>query len=167
MPQLQNNCTIGRRGPAHDRLNISKVSGLTIIELIAVVAIVSILALIATNAYSDYTNRAKVSEGINIASVAKNAVSSTYYTLGIMPMSNVTAGLPEPTSYATEIVTSLSVGSDPVDGTITIIYGLSIFGADNQLQLVPMLRSGRIQWQCQPAVNNGIEPHFLPPRCRL
>src|SRR5881628_2979972 len=53
--------------------NIQK--GFTLIELMIVVAIIGILAAVALPAYQDYTIRARVSEGLVLASSAKLAVA--------------------------------------------------------------------------------------------
>ena len=60
---------------------MKKQQGFTLIELMIVVAIIGILAAIAIPAYQDYTIRAQVSEGINLASGAKAAISRVFYGL--------------------------------------------------------------------------------------
>jgi len=56
--------------------------GFTLIELMIVVAIIGILAAVALPAYQDYTVRAKVSEGMVMASGLKTAITEAFNTQG-------------------------------------------------------------------------------------
>ena len=67
--------------------------GFTLIELMIVVAIIGILAAIAIPAYQDYTIRAQVSEGLNLAGGAKVAVTEYFQDQGVFPTTNLLAGI--------------------------------------------------------------------------
>jgi type IV pilus assembly protein PilA len=64
--------------------------GFTLIELMIVVAIIGILAAIAIPAYQDYTIRAQVTEGLNLADGVKVAVADYYTQNGNFPAAGVT-----------------------------------------------------------------------------
>ena len=63
--------------------------GFTLIELMIVVAIIGILAAIAIPAYQDYTIRAQVTEGLNLADGVKVAVADYYTQNGKYPAAGV------------------------------------------------------------------------------
>jgi type IV pilus assembly protein PilA len=137
--------------------------GFTLIELMIVIAILGILMAIAIPAYQDYTVRAKVSEGMNVAGAAKLAVAETYQTKGTWPTDNTDAGLPTSTSISGNNVTGVNVAS----GKITITYNAQepkISG--KTIVLSPSFTGGSVSWNCKPAVGTNVDPKYLPSACR-
>ncbi|QOZ81713.1 MULTISPECIES: pilin [Chromobacterium] len=136
--------------------------GFTLIELMIVVAIIGILAAIAIPAYQDYTKRARVSEGLSLASAAKTAVAEYYASNGSFPSNNTSAGLQA--SISGNSVTSVQVGTN---GVITVTYSSTLIDTSkNQLTLTPTASGGSIAWTCGASGTTGLNPQWLPANCR-
>ncbi len=160
--------------------------GFTLIELMIVVAIIGILAAIAIPAYQDYIIRSKITEGLGLAEMAKQAVETTYGTDGgVLPTSggNSSYMLPTSASIAGKYVDGVAVA--PKTGIITISYnGTAIGGGvvgNNLLMLTPgTIPGGNMVWACgktKALVNNvavadgtstgtTVPPKYLPATCR-
>src|SRR5690606_25155060 len=109
-----------------------------------VIAILGILMAIAIPAYQDYTVRAKVSEGMNVAGAAKLAVAETRQTAGEWPADNDAAGLPDPGSITGNNVESVTVAN----GKITIAYKGDAAIEDDSVVLSPSFTGGSVSWTC-------------------
>jgi len=142
---------------------MKKQQGFTLIELMIVVAIIGILAAIAIPAYQDYTIRAQVSEGLNLAGGAKAAVAEFTMDRGTFPLDNTVAGVAPPAAIDGNYVTSVTVAG----GAINVLYGGSapahaLLGGST-LTLTPATSAGSIEWTC---TSGDIADRHLPAACR-
>ena len=138
--------------------------GFTLIELMIVIAIIGILAAIAIPAYQDYTVRSKVSEGLNLSGAAKLAVSEVWDSLGTLPGTQASYGLPSAASISGNYVSSVAVAN----GVITVTYTAAVGGNPNQASktiiVVPDTTSGgSVQWSC---TGGDIAVKYRPANCR-
>lgn len=134
-------------------------SGFTLIELMIVVAIIGILASIALPAYQDYTIRARVTEGLSLASGIKTVVAENIANNGGTIVSTNNHCLGSNTSVAGEVA-----NIDCTAATGVIAFTMTSKARSAALTLTPTVASAGapVAWACATTTDAAL----VPAECR-
>jgi type IV pilus assembly protein PilA len=145
-----------------NRFSNRSAKGFTLIELMIVIAIMAILVSLALPAYQDFTVRARVTEGLSLASGAKVAVSVTCQANpGITPTNTTTGFSPVSSPFVSSITISNScqqpwiiIRTQNTGANPEVV--LSLDGYFDQ-------GTGRVTWNCHQVRGQS---KFMPDSCR-
>ena len=160
--------------------------GFTLIELMIVVAIIGILAAIAIPAYQDYTIRAQVTEGINLADAVKVAVADYYTQNGAFPAAGLTTAAPGGLGFTAASTGKYGTVNILAAGVIQATFAGAqanaklVVAANNTLGISPYTSTnGDLIWRCglaaAPSVNiatagaatgTTVPAKWLPASCK-
>lgn len=139
-------------------------AGFAPLLVIIVTSVLGMTTLVAADSYSEYTQRAVVSTGMQMSEDLKKAVAVYMSSTGGFPKSNAEVEMPEPEMLGDKNISTMAIGTEPVEGAITITFKANgALAAGDQLVLVPSIVGNRLKWTCQ---SETIISDLLPESCR-
>jgi type IV pilus assembly protein PilA len=134
--------------------NVQK--GFTLIELMIVVAIIGILAAVALPAYQDYTIRARVSEGLVMASATKNLVTENFTS--DPATTDFCAGFAAPAATVNLASQTCTAATGIIVTTMTATAGGAVA---TMTPTFPTVAGQQVTWDC-----TGTPTKYMPASCR-
>ncbi len=144
----------------HQRYPMSQ-GGFTLIELMIVIAILAILLAIAVPAYQTYNIRARVSEGIYLATPVKQAISELCQQSRNADITTETTY--SFTSSANGYVDTITISGDCDAPVINVATKNTGAATDPSFELTGTFATSNINWMCN--ISAGLAAH-LPAGCR-
>ncbi len=143
----------------------------TLIELLIAVGILGLLAYIALPIYTNYYERAKITEALALVEIAKKAMEEYHSIHGVFPESNKEAGIPDSRQIKGDYVKRVTIHK-PRRWTeprikMNLVGNPDTWGPRAVLVWAPSSMGGSITWNCcwqrfTGNANNRFIPKFCP-----
>ncbi len=134
--------------------------GFTLIEMMIVVGLIGLLTTLAVFTYQDFVIRARVTDGLGLASSAKLAIAESAWKIDALPATQAETGYFGPVADAN--VQSISISND---GAAEIIITYTPAAGGGTIILKPTYNEKKeLIWTC---TGGTLTNRYRPVNCRL